>query len=155
VTFLNLFISVRRSTCFRRFFRPSSGAQNCTYSVRYLSDRYCYLLLVLTFLNLFISVRRSTCFRRFFRQSSGAENCTYSVRYLSDQYLTLYVQSLKYFQNITNKMWRFSIYLFLYDALHVSDGFPSIIRSSKLHIQRQVFFRRLLLPAASLTANNR
>jgi len=33
-TFHNLFISVRRSTCFRRFFRPSSGAQNCTYSVR-------------------------------------------------------------------------------------------------------------------------
>jgi len=31
-TFHNLFISVRRSTCFRRFFRPSSGAQNC---VRY------------------------------------------------------------------------------------------------------------------------
>jgi len=26
-------------------FRPSSEAQNCTYSVRYLSDRYCYLLL--------------------------------------------------------------------------------------------------------------
>ena len=40
-----LFISVGRSTCFRRCCRPSSGAQNCTYSVRYLSDRYCYLLL--------------------------------------------------------------------------------------------------------------
>jgi len=39
-TFRNSFISVRRSTCFRRFFRPSSGAQNCTYSVRYLSDKY-------------------------------------------------------------------------------------------------------------------
>jgi len=39
-TFLNLFISVRRSTCFRRFFRPSSGAQNCTDSVRYWSDKY-------------------------------------------------------------------------------------------------------------------
>ena len=26
--FSNLFISVRRSTCFRRFFRSSSGAQN-------------------------------------------------------------------------------------------------------------------------------
>ena len=26
-TFRNLFISVRRSTCFRRVFRPSSGAQ--------------------------------------------------------------------------------------------------------------------------------
>ena len=43
--FSNLFISVRRSTCFRRFYRPSSGAQNCTYSIRHLSDRYCYLLL--------------------------------------------------------------------------------------------------------------
>jgi len=37
-TLLNLFISVRHSTCFRRGFLPSSGAQNCTYSVRYLSD---------------------------------------------------------------------------------------------------------------------
>jgi len=44
-TFHNLFISVRRSTCFRRVFRPSSGARNCTYSVRHLSDRYCNLLL--------------------------------------------------------------------------------------------------------------
>jgi len=44
-TFLNLCISVRRCTCFRRFFRPLAGAQNCTSSVRYLSDRYCYLLL--------------------------------------------------------------------------------------------------------------
>jgi len=40
-----LFISVRCSTCFRRVFRPSSGAQNCTYSARYLSDQNCYLLL--------------------------------------------------------------------------------------------------------------
>jgi len=39
-TFHNLFISVRRFICFRRFFRPSSGAKNCTYNVRYLSDQY-------------------------------------------------------------------------------------------------------------------
>jgi len=39
-SFHNLFISVRRSTCFRRFFCPSSTAQNCTYSVRHLSDQY-------------------------------------------------------------------------------------------------------------------
>jgi len=26
---------VECSTCFRRFLRPSSGAQNCTYSFRY------------------------------------------------------------------------------------------------------------------------
>jgi hypothetical protein len=44
-TFHNLFISVRCSTCFRLFFRPSSGAQNCTYSVRHLSDHCGYLLL--------------------------------------------------------------------------------------------------------------
>ena len=44
-TFHNLFISVRRCTCFRRGFPPSSGAQNCTYSVTHLSDQYCYLLL--------------------------------------------------------------------------------------------------------------
>ena len=30
-TFHNLFVSVGRATCFRWFFRPSSGAQNCTY----------------------------------------------------------------------------------------------------------------------------
>jgi len=40
-----LFIYVRRSKCFGRVFCPSSGAQNCTYRVRYLSDQYCYLLL--------------------------------------------------------------------------------------------------------------
>jgi len=33
--------------------------------------------------------------------------------------------------------------------------FQSIIRSSKLHIQRQVFVRPLLLSAASLTASSR
>ena len=38
--FLNLFISVRCSTCFRWVFLPSSGAQNCTYSVRCLSELY-------------------------------------------------------------------------------------------------------------------
>ena len=41
----NLYTSVRRSACVRRFFRPSSGAHNYTYSVIYLSDQYCYLLL--------------------------------------------------------------------------------------------------------------
>ena len=30
--FLKLFILVKRSTCFGRSFRPSSGAQNCAYS---------------------------------------------------------------------------------------------------------------------------
>ena len=33
----------KRSTCFRRFLRPSSGAQNCIHSVGYLSRFYCLL----------------------------------------------------------------------------------------------------------------
>ena len=33
--FLDLFISINYSTCFRRFLCPTSGAQNCTYSVSY------------------------------------------------------------------------------------------------------------------------
>ena len=36
--FLDLFISINCYTCFRGFFRPSSGAQNCTYSVRYCQN---------------------------------------------------------------------------------------------------------------------
>jgi len=39
-TFLSLCVSIRCSTCFRWVFRRSSGAQNCTYSVRYMSDQY-------------------------------------------------------------------------------------------------------------------
>jgi len=36
-TFLSFFIYFyRRSTCFRRFLRPSSGAHNCTYSCTYM-----------------------------------------------------------------------------------------------------------------------
>jgi len=48
-------------------------------------------------------------------------------------------------QGTTNKIRLFSVYfckmLYLFQT-----GFPSIIRSSKLHIQRQVFDRPLLLP---------
>ena len=32
--------SINCSTYFRRFLRPSSGAQNCTYSVRYCQNKY-------------------------------------------------------------------------------------------------------------------
>ena len=34
-TLHNLFIYLKCSTCFRRFFRPSSGARNCIYSIGY------------------------------------------------------------------------------------------------------------------------
>jgi len=51
-------------------------------------------------------------------------------------------------QSTTNKMQRFTIYLFIYfcKTLYVFQTvFPSIIRSSKLHIQRQVFVRPIVL----------
>ena len=38
--FHNFFISVRLSARFGRVFLPSSGLQNCTYILRYLSDQY-------------------------------------------------------------------------------------------------------------------
>jgi len=39
--FLKLFILVKRSACFGRSFRPSSGAQNCTYGNRRMSNTCC------------------------------------------------------------------------------------------------------------------
>ena len=38
------FILEWHSTCFGRPFRPSSGFQDCTYSNRHMSERYCCLL---------------------------------------------------------------------------------------------------------------
>jgi len=41
--FLKLFILIKSSTCFERFFRPSSRAQNCTYGNSHMSNSCCYL----------------------------------------------------------------------------------------------------------------
>jgi len=65
-TFHNLFISVRRSTCFMRFFRPSSGAQNCTYSVRCWSDKYL------------------TLYVQFWAPDDGQKNCMKHVERLTE-----------------------------------------------------------------------
>ena len=40
----NLFYFGMTFTCFGRSFRPSSGVQDCTYSNRHMSNRYCCLL---------------------------------------------------------------------------------------------------------------
>ena len=48
-----------------------------------------------------------------------------------------------------------SQFIYFCKTLYIlQTGFPSIIRSSKLHIQRQVFVKPLLLPAASLASNS-
>ena len=43
-SFLDLFISINCSTCFRPFLCPSSGAQKSTYSVRYCQTMSFYLI---------------------------------------------------------------------------------------------------------------
>jgi len=137
-TFHNLFISVRRSTCFRRGFRPSPGAQNCAYSGRYFSEQYCYLLLALTFRTLFISVRRSTCFRRvvpsIIRSSKLHIQRQVFVRPILLPAVSPKVSQFTYFCK--------TLYIF-------QTGFPSIIRSSKLHIQRQTCYLLLAWPQAN------
>ena len=42
------FILEWHSVCFGRFFRPSSGVQDCTYSNRHLANRYCCLFASIT-----------------------------------------------------------------------------------------------------------
>jgi hypothetical protein len=61
-TLSNILYYCQCSTCFRRFLRPSSGAQNCTYSIWYMSSLlvatasvYVYLY---TYVYIFIYIRR-------------------------------------------------------------------------------------------------
>jgi len=90
------FILKRRSTCFGRSFRPSSGVQDCIYSNRHLSNRYCCLL--------------ASAYQVASRQPYLFDSCMYSFellmmdgktvrtlasrqQYLFDKCLLLYVQS--------------------------------------------------------------
>jgi hypothetical protein len=79
--YLKLFILVKRSTCFGRSFRPSSGAQNCVYRngvCQIAAAVCCYRGWGGAYLKLFILVKHSTCFGRSFRLPSRAQNCVYS-----------------------------------------------------------------------------
>ena len=56
-----------------------------------------------------------------------------------------------YFRTVQPTRCDFSQFIYFCKTLYMfQTDFPSIIRSSKLHIQRQVLVRPLLLPAASL-----
>jgi hypothetical protein len=104
-TLYNILYCCQCFTCFKRFFCPSSGAQNCTHSIGYCQTS---LLLPLawvswnwfafrqtsynpqnaTLFNILYYCQCSTCFKRFFRPSSGAQNCTPSISYLSNLFAT-------------------------------------------------------------------
>ena len=70
------------STCFRRFLRPSSGAQNCIHSIGYLSRLFCFLPLSWVEFQLTHDSGKKQK-KRFLRPSSGAQNCIHSIGYLS------------------------------------------------------------------------
>ena len=54
------------------------------------------------------------------------------------------------FQYISNKMQRYTVYLYLETALHVSGGTSTHHQERiKLYLQHLVFVRPLLLPAAA------
>jgi len=78
-TFHDLFISVRRFTCFRRGFRPSSGTQNCTYSVRPL------LLPAANLARLAAgSSNGLTLYVQFWAHDDGQKNCLKHVERLTE-----------------------------------------------------------------------
>jgi hypothetical protein len=58
---------------------------------------------------------------------------------------------LSIFQYISNKMQRYTVYLYLETALHISGGtFTHHQERIQLHLQQLVFVTPLLLPAANV-----
>jgi len=114
----------RRSTCFRRFLRPSSGAHNCTNTFR-----YCQPILQLaadaTFLELFISkgaVHVSDGSSAHHQEQITAQTASGTV----NQYC-----SWQQMQRFLNYLFRKTLYMF-------QTVPPSIIRSTQLYKQLQI-----------------
>jgi hypothetical protein len=117
---LKLFIFVKCCTRLGRSFRPSSGAQNCVYMngiCQTAAATCCYRGWV------GVLVKCSTCFGPSFHPSSGAQNCIYSNGICQTAAATCCYRG-----------WVGSSCKMLYVFRTV---FPSIIRSSKLHIQQR------------------
>jgi hypothetical protein len=91
--FLDLFISINCSTCFRWFLRPSSGAQNCTYSVRYCQTNTAACLLSWMRRNYVHPWQQQaavlvwqylTLFVQFFAPDDGRRNCLKRVQQFTE-----------------------------------------------------------------------
>ena len=62
-----------------------------------------------------------------------------------------YEETVKHTRTVQPTRCDVSQFIYFCKTLYMfQTGFPSIIRSSKLHIRRQAFVRPILLPAASL-----
>jgi hypothetical protein len=101
-------------------------ANNCIYSIWYLSDRYCYLPLYI------LSGNCSTCFGWYFHPSSGAQTTASTASGIC--------------QTVT-AIWRYIFYL--ETVLHVSGATTTHHQERKqLYLQHLVLVTPLLLPAA-------
>jgi hypothetical protein len=145
VTLHNLFISVKCSIYFRRYLRPSSGAQKLYIQHRVLVKYRTYISKCnqqdATLHNLFISVKCSTCFRRYLRPSSGAQKLYIQHRVL-----------VKYRRYISKCNQQDATLHNLFISVKSSTCFRRCLRPSsgakKLHIQHRVLVKSLLLSAA-------
>jgi len=114
------FILEQHSTCFGRSLRPSSGVQDCTYSIRYMSYRFCGWLLEETRWNLFYFGTTFYMFR------TVSPSIIRSLRlYIQRQ---VYVIQVLWLLARGNKM---KLILFWNNTLHVSDGLSVHHQESK------------------------
>ena len=130
--FLKLFILVKRSTCFGRSFRPSSEAQNCTYGNRHMSDSCCQQNAVhfaksthlrQNIILIFISLR--------IRHQNGHNLRGFDVH--RSVHRNIFIQNTQQDAPVSQIIYSCkTLYMF-------RTVFPSIIRSSKLHIRQQAY----------------
>jgi len=113
------------STCFRRVFRPSSGAQTCS---RYWSDTVCVVL-------------------SFWWWTENIQllklKCS-DIRGISDKFNIHKSVYRQYILRVQPKRCNVSQFIYLCKTLNMfQTGFPSINRNSKLYIQGQAFVRTI------------
>ena len=113
---------MKHSTCFERSFRPSSRAQDCT-----------TFIVILFFLTVYLTVVNN------------------SVIVWSTHSMDLLHRDGDKFPIVKPKRCTCYLKLFIFVKHSTCFGrfFSSIIRSSRLHKQRQAFVKQLLLPAVS------
>jgi hypothetical protein len=123
-TLHNLFISMKCSTCFRRYLRPSSRDQNCIYSIGYLSNLYCCLPLSwkssnsYLFMYLFIYIHEMLY---MFHAVPPPIIRSSKTVYTASGTCQTFTAACRYRGRIPTLIYLF-IYLYLWNALHVSGG---------------------------------
>jgi len=118
-TYQIYFILELHSTCFGRSFSPSSAVQDCTYSNRHMSNRYCCLLASGNN-TVHVSDGLSVHHQQFKTVHTATGTCQTDTAVCLLAGITLYM-----FRTV----------------------FPSIINSSRLYIQQQAFVKQILLSA--------